>query len=63
MIWGGNYFVEHRLPHMRGDEPLDQASIVYENFVCPTCVGMNRRKTERKIRGRRVCPTCVGMNR
>ncbi len=48
---------------MRGDEPMTLPRLTFSMSVCPTCVGMNRKKGRFLYLGDGVCSTCVGMNR
>ena len=37
------------MPHMRGDEPAGAPVPEQNNNICPTCVGMNRIKSRKKL--------------
>ena len=40
----GYYAEADSLPHVRGDEPYRHERPNFHGNVCPTCVGMNRKK-------------------
>ena len=51
------------MPHVCGDEPFENKTVLEEEVVCPTYVGMNRMKLGSFWNCPTVCPTYVGMNR
>ena len=50
------------MPHVCGDEPPGIVGAFCRAYVCPTYVGMNRKRVG-VVAPPEVCPTYVGMNR
>ncbi len=51
------------VPHVRGDEPWQEQHKTRQQYLFPTCVGMNRITVYIGEPLANLFPTCVGMNR